>query len=127
MSGDRPSDQNRKASPGVRKLLCQDLIEEIWRIHSQRPDLLPSFFDLDRGRGTQKVSHFCLVPWYWRVHRIPCHSPVEGLRLALRKYDDGSLLLKIRNLGMEERLASGDSGCVQGQLFIDADPEKDTR
>lgn len=127
MSGKQPGEQSRKVSPGVSRLLCHDLIEEIWRIHSQSPDLLPCFFDLDRGRENQKVSHFCLVPWYWRVHRIPCHSPVEGLRLVLRRDDDGSLLLKIRNLAMEERLASGDSGCVQGELFAEADTEKDWR
>lgn len=124
MSEERLDNQNRKVSPGVRKLLCHDLIEEIWRIHSQHPDL-PSFFDLDRGWGNQKVRHFCLVPWYLKVHRIACPYPVDDLRLVLRREEDGTLLLKIRNLGMEQNLASGDSGCVQGELFTDTDTEED--
>jgi len=122
VSNEGPDNPNHKVSPGVRKLLSPQLIEEIWRIHSLHPDL-PAFFDLGRGRNsTQKVSHFTLLPWHWKVHRIPCSSPVDGLRLALRMNDDGSLLLRIRNLGMEESLASG-SGCVQGELFGGTDNE----
>lgn len=112
---------NISVSPGVKKLLSPNLIEAIWNVYSEHPNLLPSLFDLDRGRGYQKVTHVCLLPWHWQVHRIVSLTIVEGLRLVLYREQDGSLTLRIRNRGLEEILAESKPDFVQGELFTDTE------
>lgn len=95
----------RKISPGVRKLVPPELHAVIWQLYDDHP-VLPSFFDLDRGRpGTiQKITHFCLIPYHWQQTRVEHASPIDNVRLVLVKEED-TLLLRLRNRKLEEDLS----------------------
>lgn len=95
----------RNISPGVKKLIPEDLQAVIWNLFDQKPDILPTFFDLNHGRmkNTLRILRFSLVPYSQSVHIFEYPNPLEDLRLVILKNSDG-LLLKIRNKGLEESL-----------------------
>lgn len=113
------ADLIRLTSPGVQKLIPPDIQETIWNLYDQHPDLLPAFFDLAPGRKryVQAIFHFCLIPYYHNKVYIDHPAPVDDLRLVIRRYED-TLLLKIRNLGLEESLINQPVPPRQGELDL---------
>lgn len=107
----------RAVSPGVARLIPPELQEFIWVIHEEIP-LLPSIFDLRKGKGryTQHVDHLCLLPYHDKRHTIEIAQPLNDLRITLLQTETG-ILMRLSNKQLEAEYSHQPTGPEQGELF----------
>lgn len=109
---------NKSVSPGVAHLVSPELQEILWALFEANP-LLPSVFDLRKGKGRymQSVNHMCL-PHYDQFHKITVSEPLDDIRITILQTDAG-LLMRLSNKQLEADFSQRQfrSGAEQGKLF----------
>lgn len=107
---------NRSISPGVARLIPADLQEILWSLHQDHP-LLPSVFDLRKGKGRymQSINHMCL-PDYDQWHKVSVSSPLDDIRVTILKTDSGQLM-RLSNKQLEAEFNQMSLKPEQGELF----------
>lgn len=108
---------NKSISPGVARLIPKKLQEILWNLFEDNP-LLPSVFDLRKGKGRylQSINHMCL-PDYDQWHKVSASNPIDDIRVTILKTDSGQLLMRLSNKKLEAEMSQLPSGPEQGELF----------
>ena len=108
---------NRSISPGVARLIPADLQEILWSLYQDHP-LLPSVFDLRKGKGRymQSINHMCL-PDYDQWHKFSVSKPLDDIRVTILKTVTGQLMMRLSNKQLEAKYSKMSSGPEQGELF----------
>lgn len=108
---------DKTVSPGVANLIPPELQEILWNLHQATP-LIPSIFDLRRGKGqhTQHIHHICLLPYYDKKHTEQlAQLALNNIRITVLRTDNG-WLMRLSNRLLEAQYEEM-PGPEQGSLF----------
>lgn len=107
---------SRTVSPGVSRLIPKELQDILWSLHEANP-LLPSIFELRKGRGTyiQSIRQICLIPYFNQIFSVEL-SPLHDIRVTILQTDTG-LLMRLSNKKLEAELSRQLGESKQGELF----------
>lgn len=108
----------KAVSPGASYLIPLELQEILWSLHQANP-LLPSIFEMRRGRGryTQQIYHICLLPYLNTRHTVEiAYQPLHDIRVTILQTENG-LLMRLSNKQLEAAYSQQQTGPEQGELF----------
>ncbi len=107
----------RTVSPGVSRLIPKEPQDILWSLHEANP-LLPSIFELRKGRGTyiQSIRQICLIPYFNQIFSVELANPLHDIRVTILQTDTG-LLMRLSNKKLEAELSRHPRGPEQGELF----------